>query len=392
MCKIGAMRPTVLGVVAACLASISACARTTGGNSNVVGGTGEPDFRYPWVVDVVGTLGCGGVLIHPRWVLTAAHCVDTSASSVTYRRTDPYNGSVETKTRTVDFKDVTLHPQFNKPSAQDNDIALIRLPTPFEMTRFIQTVGIPATPRQPGVIGTVASSSHTDMMLPPGMNAVFRAPIPPPGNGPFRFSIYGTATTGALCHGDSGSGFATLENGRALVRGVASTVNTAENCTDPVGKQNDFVDVFAYRDWIFKTIGMTDYFLAGNTRVHRIGNAARGVIGVGCPNDYGTMWGPLEVAGVEEGANCENDQTQSVVCSLGAGQSGPFASSVRISAFTMRTTNEIGQVTVQSLPFTNTWASFTGLKPHGAVREFTCRISLGAISDPGEVGGVVSRQ
>jgi hypothetical protein len=129
---------------------------------------------------------------------------------------------------------------------------------------------------------------------------------------------------------------------------------------------------------------MTDYFLAGNTRVRWSGNASRGVMGVGCPNPYGTMWGPLNVAGVEEGSNCENDQTQTVVCSLSDTQAAP-AMGRRITGFTMKTTSEDGTVQTQSLPFSNNWASFYGLRPHGSYREFTCRVGLADINDLGDV-------
>ena len=65
-------------------------------DQQVVGGTIEADFQFPWVIDVSGTLTGKGVLIAPTWVLTAAHVVETSFGGVrvSYSRTDPNTGKV----------------------------------------------------------------------------------------------------------------------------------------------------------------------------------------------------------------------------------------------------------------------------------------------------------
>src|SRR5207253_8382096 len=96
----------------------------------------------------------------------------------------------------------------------------------------------------------------------------------------------------------------------------------SSDCVTPAGNQVDFVDVFAYRNWILETMRTVDYRVAGTTRVTHSGRAARGQMGLGCSNPYGTMWGPLDVPGTELGANCESNQTQTVVCSLDEVQAG----------------------------------------------------------------------
>jgi len=345
----------------------------------VVGGTNEPDYKYPWVVRL-SSFSCGGVLIDPQWVLTAAHCVTPliGFSKVTYSRTDPYTGAVQTETRASVSEQrpeagVYIHPDFNKPSANDNDIALIKLAQPFTINHYIQTVGLPRSPRAQGVVGTVASIRHNGP-LPPGQVAIFRAPIPPVEYAPkIYISTSATAVPASLCQGDSGSGFVTVESGRVTVRGTTSQA-TVTDCMTPSGEAV-FTDVFAFRGWILQTMSKNDASLVGNTRVRWSGRAARGVMGVACFNPYGNLWGPLNVVGVEEGADCEHGQTQTVMCKLDKDQGKVSPVMVpTLSGLTMRTTMANGASEMRTLPASGTTASFFGLLPAGASRTFTCQL------------------
>lgn len=347
--------------------------------AHLTSGPSGRDFRHPWVVRVAGNLTCHGTLIHPRWVLTAAHCVTTGTTAtngvrkitrIHYSRVDPAGTvhAAERKFVNGTGLQVVLHPDFRL-GYEDHDIALVRLSTPFEIEPGLQTAAIPEVARTIAMAGTVATYNRSGLQA--GQVGLFEGSIPA-GAGP-GFTVLRGNPADALDEGDSGSGIVSQEAGRAVVRGVASLGGANR---DP-----SFTDVFAHVPWIIATLGTSHGLLAGFTRVARRGGAADGVMKLDCPNTYGAMSGPMYADGASLGANCSAGQVQRIECTAHRSLADRLpATPFGITGFTMRTHCPPNAPAMQQLPHGRQQAIFSGPAaqspdPVGiCIREFVCRV------------------
>ncbi|GFG37824.1 hypothetical protein Cfor_11639 [Coptotermes formosanus] len=246
------------------LASLVAC--STGANlplrrprldGRIIGGSavGIEDFPYQVSIEYAGSHMCGGAIIGPVWVVTAAHCVDgVSASNLRVRAGSIIWGTGGTLHL---VSQIIVNPHYDYYTF-DYDVALIAVSVPFFYGISVQPIPLAVQKPGPGVTGVVSGWRNSSTGSSPRLQAI-SVIIASDSLCNAAYAQHGVITANTICASANGGGTGACQgnSGSPLAVGgeLAGLVSWGIGCAG-----------FNYLD-VFSNIARVRSFIISNTGI-----------------------------------------------------------------------------------------------------------------------------
>ena len=249
-------------------------ARRPGPEPTIIGGEPAAPGEYPFMTAILNEQiagndfdkqFCGGSLIAPSWVLTAAHCVEGEA---------PANLAVAVGRRLLNSNEgqrravtaVFVHPSWGSPTSLAHDAALLQLASPVSITPLALAGSADDVYESEGTPLTVIGWGNTSPRGQPSYPNDLREVVVPAVSDANCVRVYGKSLDAASmlcagapgidsCQGDSGGPlFATSGTGTRIQMGIVSWGNGCAKKRFP-GVYAE-VNSAAIRSWITQVSGV----------------------------------------------------------------------------------------------------------------------------------------
>ncbi|XP_038383984.1 kallikrein-1-like isoform X6 [Canis lupus familiaris] len=235
--------------------------------SRIIGGWDCTKNSQPWQAALYhySKFQCGGVLVHPEWVLTAAHCINDNYQLWLGR----YNlFEHEDTAQFVQIRESFPHPEFNLSFLKNHtrlpeedyshDIMLLRLAEPAQITDAVRVLDLPT--QEPQVGSTCCASGWGSiepdkLSLPDTLHCANISVIPAAS---CNKDYPGRLVASMLCAGAEGGGTESCEGdsgGPLVCRGVLQgIVSWGDVPCDTTTKPGVYTKVCSYLEWIKETM------------------------------------------------------------------------------------------------------------------------------------------
>ncbi|XP_068422524.1 granzyme A-like [Clinocottus analis] len=173
--------------------------------SEIIGGKEVEPHSLPFMALMENPM-CGGILIHPSWVLTAAHCAGVKKVSLGVHS---IAGKEKESRQVREVKREVLHPCYD-PKEKVNDLMLLKLDKMAKQTKTVRFLPLSNTAKDPAattscLVAGWGKTKHlaqktSDVLMSVNVTVIDRVKC----NSPEYYGLEPVITKGMICAGSNG--------------------------------------------------------------------------------------------------------------------------------------------------------------------------------------------